>query len=115
MQDFANWVCEGLLDPRVMEDPDAHALRKKGNHYHANVVWLALIGKLGLHEAIEIAEGLRPGNRNQVWARVASETGLSQEHCDTLSEIHLRFSAEAIVERMRAGWTPDATFNVMFS
>lgn len=114
MRDLAEWIREGLKDRRVTEAPSTRGFWGIGKHYHANVVWLGYIGKLGLPAAIELAESYTPANREEIWGRLANETGLSHEQCNILSEVHMRFSAEAIAEKLEEGWTPDATYNVVF-
>lgn len=116
MNHLIPWVEEALSLESVRECPGAPRIWKISGTYSANYVWLAVIGKLGLEDALTLSERIRGGTLEAIWTAVADELGISLENCDELSKANADgISAAKINERIAEGWTTNATHNIVLS
>lgn len=116
MNQLAAYIREGLK-LGIRESPSSRLIHISFDGESGNILAIALAGKLGIKEArkrIELSQ--RPGrNREKAERRVLDELNLSLDQGNTLSSIHHEHDALEIAAQLEAGWTLDATWNVVFS
>jgi|SRR3989344_1885383 len=53
---FARWIRKGLLTPHLIEDCSGLGVYRKGDQIIADVIGIALIGKIGVDAAIRMTD-----------------------------------------------------------
>lgn len=107
MNDLA-WSIRHALECGIEENPRCRFIERRGDGYAANAVGLAVIGKLGIDEALLIDKLMQTGHLKKAEERVNRELGLSTDQVNTLVANHHTHSAEEIAVRLDDGWTIDA-------
>ena len=102
MRELANWIREGL-ETGVGEDPRLRGIYFVGITPRANVIGIALIGKLGVLKARKLLMKAFHGNTYEpgpAAQQVLDELGITLAHCQKLADMHVQFPAAQIAEQL---------------
>lgn len=99
MEQLADLVRKGLSQQNVIEDPSAIYIEEYRGAPHADIIGIALIGKLGLTEATHLACRAR-GGVDSAMSRIRDELKLAPGDENWLHEQHWRMNASRLVEAL---------------
>jgi hypothetical protein len=112
MGNLAELIRKGLETGGVIEDQQAFGVAIEDDEIHASCVGLALIGKIGLNEALRLYKKIveESGMKNSpASSRVSEELGADAEFLESLTARHCQsVSATEIADELEAG-----TFKVL--
>jgi len=110
MSELAELIRKGLAQEGVTEDWQVWGAGFIGGHVEANVIGLALIGKLGIEPACQLFEAalqealFEDGESKPNTDKVLKELGLaSTDQTEELTAIHNQIGAKQIAQMLESG------------